>query len=202
MNDAVKAHTSDIIKTVLSAAVGGALVLATTAKEVEPGYVEILQEEIGNLRSELAAEQAGNLSLSLQLADLQRELGSGVDVVESAAVFSFVTRIKRPAWCKRVVEEVDPKTGNSTVRFQMAFLNDSYEDRYKVTAARYTGQTDFDIWPVRLASEYYENDVFAWKSRDYHENTESTITGDTVFAKWWVKIPSGIEYICGLQVKP
>jgi hypothetical protein len=195
----MKGVISPAIIAVIGAAIGGLFTFITMAKEVEPEYVEILQRELRSLRSEIAQERASNLSLTLQLADLQRDLGDSVDMVESQAVFAFLNRMKRPAWCKRVVS----KQGQDRVpTFVMAFLNHAYEVKFQVSAARFTGRTDFDIYPPYLADEYYSNDMRAYVTKDYFEFEERTVAQvePLGFAKWWVKIPSGTEYICGLEV--
>jgi hypothetical protein len=197
--DDVKSYLMVIVVGLLSAVGGGWFATQTATVEVEPDYVKILQDELRASRSELAQEQARNLTLTLQMADLERELGgSSVASVESKAVFAFLNRIERSAWCKRVKYDEEP----SLVTFIMAFLNHAYELKYGVSAARYIGKTDFDIYPPAMADRYYQNDMQSYVTRDYFEFSEKTVAGAGMirFAKWWVQIPSGTEYICGLEV--
>jgi len=199
VTDETKSYLLVLVVGLVSAIGGGWFATQTATVEVEPDYVQILQDELRESRGELAREQARNLTLTLQMADLERELGGdSVASVESRAVFAFLNRIERSAWCKRVEYGPDP----GIVDFIMAFLNHAYEIKYNVSAARYIGKTDAQVYPQKLAEAYYQHDMQSYVTRDYFEFEEKTLVSSTplTFAKWWVQIPSGTEYICGLEV--
>lgn len=165
--------------------------------EVEPAYVEILQKEIRILRSDYGKLQADNIGLTLKIKDMEYQLGGNIIELESDAVWSLLDRVDRPAWCKEVVldDEQQPT-------FVMRYLNKAYELRYKLTSAYYIGKTDFESQrDINVSQAYYRNDKKAYSSRSYVEYTEPTVNqGDRVFAKWWVQLPSGIEFVCGFEV--
>ncbi len=175
------------------------LLITQTATEVEPEYVRVLQEDLITLRSEYNQQTAKLVTATILIAELERLAGGeSIDDVEGGAIYSFLDRIKRPAWCKSVVyngEGEDPS-------FVMEYLNRDYEERFKFTLSYYKGKTDFEAHRPDLAQRYYQNDLQAWATKDYLEFLEPTIRDGTLgwFAKWWFPLPSGREFVCGMEV--
>lgn len=172
-----------------------------TKVEVEPRYVEVLQEENRVLRSEVSQMQAKIVEFSIKTADMERIIAGGIGPLEESAVFAYVAKLGRPAWCKRA--EI---AENGAIIFRMAFINDAYEITYGMSADRYIGGTDFDNHSQAAAEHYYKNDLKTYESRGYAEFLEPVDKanryggGRKQFAKFWFRIPSGTEFVCGLQV--
>ena len=170
---------------------------------VEPDYVRVLQEENSALRKQLSDMRIKLTTLSIKIADLERLVGGTTENVEAGAIFAYMGAMKRrPAWCKSV--EVHPP---EPPVFRMAYLNNAYEDVYDVTLAKYIGGTDFDNHPPTVAQAYYDNDLETFIEKDYKEFMEPLgVTdgygrrGNRQFSKFWVPLPSGPQYICGMQV--
>ena len=168
-----------------------------------PDYVRVLQDENNSLRGQLSEMRARLTTLSIKIADLERLVGGTTKDVEAGAIFAYLDAMKRrPAWCKIV--EIHPPDAPV---FRMAYLNDAYEDVYGVTLARYIGGTDFDNHPPVVAQSYYENDLETYLDKDYKEFDEPLgvtdgygARGNRQFSKFWVALPSGPQYICGMQV--
>jgi hypothetical protein len=175
------------------------LLIGQTRVEVEPAYVEVLQADLIQLRRDYNQQTAELVTATIRIAELERLVGgSSVDDIEGSAIYAFLERIERPAWCKSV-QYTDT---NELPSFRMEYPNRSYEQRYGKTAAAYSGKTDFEIWPPEIAEAYYQNDLRSWATKDYLEFLEPTILNDTLgwFAKWWFALPSGREFICGMEV--
>ena len=170
---------------------------------VEPDYVRVLQDENNSLRGQLSEMRVRLTTLSIKIADLERLVGGTTKDVEAGAVFAYMSAMKlRPAWCKII--EIHPPDSPT---FRMAYLNAAYEDVYGVTLAKYIGGTDFDNHPPVVAQSYYDNDLETFTEKDYKEFSEPLgvtdgygARGNRQFSKFWVALPSGPQYICGMQV--
>lgn len=173
--------------------------------EVEPQYVEILQQENTNLRSKIAEKDASNITLRLENSELRRLAGGDAEIVERSAIVTFLEDIDRPAWCKKV-EYLEASTEDAPygVRFTMDALNRAYEQRYGISAGFYVGKTDFATQDnPDTAMSYYENDYKALMQKRYVEFLEPARkhVEPRLFAKWHSQMPvSRAEYICGLEV--
>lgn len=62
-----------------------------------------------------------------------------------AIMYSFYSKIPKPAWMK-------DKDGF------MFFINDAFERQWGVSALRYDGQRDDNIWPKKIAEQFQKND--------------------------------------------
>lgn len=167
----------------------------------EPGYVETLQNENTNLRRELNEQAAKMVEYSLRIGDLERTISGGVGDLEESAVWSYIDGLGRPGWCKRVEYGDD-----GTPAFTMAFINESYELTYGLSAAAYIGRTDFENHSLEAAEHYYTNDLKTLEVKRYSEFMEPVDRanryggGRKQFGKFWMMLPvSRIELLCGLQ---
>lgn len=180
---------------------GSYFTLKSTQANIEPAYVEVLQREIRELKSNSNRQQAQILELTLKNADLTRMVGGDAKTVQLEGIFHYIDALERPAWCKEI--EHNPNSGR--VEFRMRYLNYEYELVYGVSIRKYIGGTDFDNHPRETAEAYYENDMNTYRSKDYREFEEPVSENENpdikrMFAKFYVDLPTGPKLICGIQI--
>ena len=114
----------------------------------------------------------------------------------------FVMRVPYPAFIKRVSKRAD-----GSIEFRMQYVNPAYEDWFGVRNEDYVGKTDFEVWPIEYARDYYAGDsaVYASKSTmqlaeaihpERHEKIPNFFGTQMTFRKFYVE-KDGIEGIVG-----
>lgn len=114
----------------------------------------------------------------------------------------FIMRFPYPAFIKQVVKRDDGST-----EFRMQYVNPAYEEWFGVRDEDYRGKTDFEVWPVEIAREYYAGDstVYVSKStlqlseaihKERHELIPNFFGTHLTFRKFYVE-KDGIEGIVG-----
>lgn len=160
--------------------------------------VKVLEQEVDELETlnrNLTLEDINNRET---LALLKIEVEKLSDVDPSKTISDFLDSIPSPAWCKTwdAVDQV----------FVMESINDVFEYVYRITKENYEGKTDFDIHPIELAQEYFNNDFEIWSNKSrkrYTETTFNLITGEPIQIssfKFYHQSAIGKSYVCGIQI--
>lgn len=200
---------------------GGQVYLSENQQEIASEAAKLgLQEARENLAVELNRELASQLEAYRIVIDRQavqiRELNQKVGfqeaelirlklTVESATGNPRANLIRlldafrnRPAWAKTCNEETEVCVN--------VHANDAYEARYCITANRYRGKTDFEVWDEDIARQFHENDLAVLQSRDtrdYEELVYDCVLDRRVtyqFTKFHVELTDGTHIIGGLQI--
>ena len=114
----------------------------------------------------------------------------------------FIMRFPYPAFIKRAMKRDDGST-----EFRMQYVNPAYEEWFGVRDEDYRGKTDFEVWPVEIAREYYAGDSAVYVSKstlqlseaiheDRHELIPNFFGTHLTFRKFYVE-KDGIEGIVG-----
>ncbi len=155
------------------------------------GRIEKLEDETERLSNLYFEARTENSLLKMQLDAL-------FSISPRGTIVSYLDSLReRPAWCK----EYDPDKNS----FTMFHINPSYENFYGVTAERYEGQTDIEIFGESIGASYLANDLVALQRKGFQEFEEVVITslGDTKVLEFWkfyVPLPDMTELVCGIQV--
>lgn len=114
----------------------------------------------------------------------------------------FIMRFPYPAFIKQVMKRDDGST-----EFRMQYVNPAYEKWFGVRDEDYRGKTDFEVWPVEIAREYYAGDSTVYVSKstlqlseaiheERHELIPNFFGTHLTFRKFYVE-KDGIEGIVG-----
>lgn len=148
-------------------------------------------EKIRELETAFALQEADFIRLKMKY-----DLASGSPRANLIRYLDAFRR--RPAWAK-VCDPVDRSCIN-------LHANDAYEYRYCISAKRYRGKPDSDVWPPEMATEFLKNDLEVLDlqdSREYLEPVFDCAIGENIsyrFVKFHIELTDGTHIIAGLQL--
>jgi hypothetical protein len=152
----------------------------------------VWRQEIDAMRGRLARVDADNILLKMKI-----ETTSGSP---RGNLIRYLNALDMPAWAK----EYDPADDN----FKMMHATFEYEQAYCVTADRYRGKTDYEIWPQEFAQSYEEHDFDVLNNKNsvtFDEVVRCCDSGENItrrFHKFYLKLTDGTEVIGGIQITP
>lgn len=114
--------------------------------EAELELNKILFEQVNELREKDRVLTAKVTSLEIALSKKNRTAGE--------AIKEYIDSMPFPAWIKTVAFS----NGGEAV-FTIWYINEEYERTFGVKLRRYEGLTDFEVWPPKVAEEFYKNDL-------------------------------------------
>lgn len=129
----------------------------SASKGTETQLISILYDRVSTLEKRQTEMSESNKKQSLRITQLTIELAKKYE--SSEVLKKYLNTMPFPAWIK-VVELND----NDPV-FKMWHINPKYESEFGVSNERYLGKTDFQIWEVSMAKEFYRNDLAVYNSR-------------------------------------
>jgi hypothetical protein len=174
----------------------------TLKGNIQPTQMMILAERVTALEQRLDDKTAEINELNRELLTVRAEnsimriqLDKGYSSSPRGILFAYMDALDTPAWCKEFSEP----------RFAMMHINPSYETYYGITKERYVGNSDFDVFPPKLAQAWTENDKKAYQRRGFVRFVETVETPkgqeiDLEFWKFYLRLPDGGELICGIQI--
>lgn len=89
---------------------------------------------------------------------------------------------------------------------QHIFLSQNYERRFGVSFSDWQGKTDYELWPLAVAEQFRQNDLFVLASCRAIEVVEEAYNTDDGSRSWWLntKFPftdaAGRRYVGGVGV--
>jgi len=152
----------------------------------------VWRQEIDAMRARLARVDADNILLKMKVENTS---GS-----PRGNLIRYLNALDMPAWAK----EYDPADDE----FRMLHATYEYERAYCVTADKYRGKTDFDIWPREFAESYREHDLSVLDNKNsvtFDEVVRCCDTQENVtrrFHKFYLKLTDGTEVVGGIQITP
>ena len=152
----------------------------------------VWRQEIDAMRSRLARVDADNILLKMKL---ETTTGS-----PRGNLVRYLNALDMPAWAK----EYDPADDN----FKILHATFEYEQAYCVTADRYRGKTDFEIWPKEFAQSYQEHDFDVLNKKasvQFDEVVRCCDSGENItrrFHKFYLQLTDGTHIVGGIQITP
>lgn len=157
------------------------------------------------LRLELAEKQIQIESLNRQAGLLEAELVRLRFQLDSATGEPRLNMVRvvdafkiRPAWAKLC----DPVKKQCT----MLHVNSAYERHYGVTASKFRGKSDHEIFPEEYADQYLKHDLEVLENRystNYKETVYDIILGREIeqnFVKFHVELSDGTHVVAAIQL--
>lgn len=140
-----------------------------------------------------------NSALTVKLGLLDAKISYGEEASEAEILFRFMSRIRRPGWCKKVDRE------GPRIDFRMAFITTPYSQAYGFSFDYYVGKTDTEVYPPEIAEVYRNRDLQTLRRRDFEQFDEPVQYANGVRSvekmwKFWHQLSDGAEFICGWQL--
>jgi PAS domain-containing protein len=191
-----------LLNTVITTAGVLGVAMLTFKGNVQPAQMEVLAGRVSALEQRLDDKTAEIAELNRELLTVRAEnsvmriqLDKGYATSPRGTLYAYMDALETPAWCK---EWSDPS-------FRMLHINRAYENYYGITKARYVGNSDFDVFPPKLAQAWTQNDKRAYQRRGFVRFVETVVTPngeevDLEFWKFYLRLPDAGELICGIQI--
>lgn len=126
-----------------------------------------LREEMTLLKSEFENLRSSSQKREKENGDIIQGLRIKVNMLESAHL-----NLPIPQWLK-------DKNGT------MLSINSAYEELFGKTVSQYVGNTDYDVWPKKIADQFKKNDTVVKRTRK-HIQTQEMIEVDEHVQIWEV----------------
>lgn len=96
----------------------------------------------------------------LTAASVKKDIQIAQKYESTAAFKRSLNRMPFPIFIKKVSVE------NGKTTFRNWFINNSYRNRFNVTAEHYKNKTDFEIWEKKTAQQFYDYDLVILRFRN------------------------------------
>ncbi len=133
---------------------------AGNVKQADADLVAALYDQVQQLQVQITERDKEMFGLQSQITGLRIQLSKKYEASE--ILRGYLDAMPHPAWIKIANKH------NDEVEFVMWHINAQYEDYFDVSAGRYVGRTDYQVWPHQVADQFYKNDRLVLSRMDDH----------------------------------